>query len=283
MIHSLSPDVKLAAVIPVGPGHQEVYEQAVNSVLKATVPPNFTVEPFVVPDEEGLLGRSKARNLGAQAAQKDGFNWLLWLDADDLLDREAFTALACLLDVQWALEAMWGQLWNEKSLRDSSGAICDLRHERSEICKSPLTHFGELVDHGPFGGIHVGNFTKTVLWEKVGGWSERLDLGEDIEFNWACAAHACTFRKIDAPLAKVRIWQASAGGRRGYGKIEPGSDSKTLWRTRAETIWAYWKKRSLLGPDRRWSAEERALRVSDPDRFYGTNFGKWREEPCASA
>lgn len=259
--------MRIAAIVPAGPGHQKVASEAIDSILAATLPPGWELEPILVPDEAGELGRSRARNLGAAASDAP---WLLFLDADDLLAREAFAALERALVEEPEVESVHGHLVNRHGLYLGKECI-SLMTQRSEDCRAPFRSFAELAAHGPFSGIHVGHFVHRRVFDAVGGWLEDIDIGEDVEMTWACAYHARAFRKVDEALAIIRIHVPSAGGRRGYGKIQPGANTKLLWQQRVRAVADYWKARSPGVP---WTEAERASRVS----LYGDLGPRWRGE-----
>lgn len=260
--------MRIAAIVPAGPGHQKVASEAIDSILAATLPSGWVLEPILVPDEAGELGRSRARNLGAAASDAP---WLLFLDADDLLTREAFLALERAIAEEPAVESVHGHVVNRQGLYLGTNCI-SLMTERGEGCRAPMRSFAELAAHGPFCGIHVGHFVHRRVFDFVGGWLEDIDLGEDVEFTWACAYHSRSFRKVDEALAIIRIHVPSAGGRRGYGKVQPGANTKLLWKRRVQAVADYWRARPLGAP---WTEEERRSRVN----LYGNLGPRWREEP----
>ena len=76
-------------VIPVGPSHEQIYHDAVESVRIATMDKGVfdTVNIKLVDDTNGKLGRSAARNKAISESKAD---WLFFLDADDLMHPDAF-------------------------------------------------------------------------------------------------------------------------------------------------------------------------------------------------
>lgn len=269
--------MEIAVIIPVGPGHQEVANEAVDSVMNAERNPNWSIRPYLVPDVRGELGRSRARNIGVQAALSEApCDWLMFLDADDVAFEGVFRALEVAAYTDPALEAIWGELWNEFGLysNDKPKKLLQLRCERSDGCTAPMETWDALVEHGPFASIHVGHFVKPALFSLVGGWCEFWDLGEDIEFNWACAAHAKRFIKLARRLVKVRNSKASAHGSRGYGKLKPGNmAARDIWQARCSLVHRYWKERGHF----QWTTEERDRRLLGT--LYGPNEFKWQDEP----
>ena len=77
-----------AIITPVGPGHESLYEAALESVHKSFQGDRgifSEIVPLKIDDPEGQLGRSKARNIGIRKADELGVEWIFFLDADDLM------------------------------------------------------------------------------------------------------------------------------------------------------------------------------------------------------
>ena len=72
--------MEVQVCIPVGPGHEEVALEAAQSCMSL----GFDVIP--IDDTQGLLGRSKARNIGVKLAKSE---WIFFLDADDVMHKDA--------------------------------------------------------------------------------------------------------------------------------------------------------------------------------------------------
>ena len=268
--------MRVAVIIPVGPGHEEVSEEAVESCFAAARHPAWEISPFVVDDTRGEMGRSHARNVGTREALGEGADWLFYLDADDVMHAGALRALEIAVHVQPDLEAVWGEVWHAFGLYDNSKErrLLQLREERSNKCVAPLEGWPAILANGPFACIHLGMFIKPELFDRVGGWNEWWDLGEDVEFNWACAAHAKSCVKLARRLTTVRLWKASADGRRGYGRLAVGNmEAADLWRDRAGMVGEFWRARDGAP----WSKEDRKLR-SQGVLYPPTKL--WREEPC---
>ena len=64
--------LSLAVIIPVGPGHAKLAQQAQQSIIAATRKSGVfnKVDFLLIDDERGKLGRSKARNKGIKKALK---------------------------------------------------------------------------------------------------------------------------------------------------------------------------------------------------------------------
>ena len=52
---------------------------------------------FPIYDLDGEVGRSASRNFGVKKAFESGYDWLFFLDADDIMFEDAFDAFTGLL------------------------------------------------------------------------------------------------------------------------------------------------------------------------------------------
>lgn len=199
----------VSVVIPVGPGHEEIVADAVDSVdaqsfrawecivVNDSGRPLARLPSWVRQLSTGPRGRrgvSAARNAGIAASRAPLF---LPLDADDLLEPDA---------LQWLLDAG----------AESKGAII-----YSDFWEDPGAE-GEWLayqcpDYDPAllvgkGAIHpVTALTPRAAWEAVGGYDETLDCWEDWAFALAAAEKGFCSRRIAAPLFTYR---KHTGGRR---------------------------------------------------------------------
>jgi glycosyltransferase involved in cell wall biosynthesis len=183
-------------IIPVGPGHADLFNRAVESVSIAS---NFSgVEARIirVADTDGLLGRSLARNHGVQRAEAE---WLFFLDADDLMHPRALT-----VDLNTGRDAVFG-------------AICELVGgnvvERYQV--PAIDTYEQLIAHDPFITIQMGHFVKREAALQL-PFNLDMDCGEDWEYYlklWQ--GYAC--EKIDKPLMINCRGQHSTGPRSATG------------------------------------------------------------------
>jgi len=273
--------MRISVLVPVGPGHAEVAKEAMASALaeNADCPDDWTIDGYLLDDTEGELGRAKARNMLAQSAildNKEPPDWLFFLDADDLCFPSYLRVLENAVALVPELEAVWGEIWSERAYYGSDREIQLIELQRAQTCRAPLTELEEITDvdtaHGNFS---VGMFIKPELFQRVGGWLEAWDLGEDHEFCYACCAHAKAFAKLNRRLVKIRNWMPSAVGKRGYGpadrrpllpeeeQMSTYMDAWKLASTRASAVHCYWRDR---GPEP-WTDFEKELR--EEEKIYG--------------
>src|SRR5215813_4401064 len=102
--------MKCAVVIPIGPGHELLAEDARESAQAAFdgAPGPFSeLSLLCVDDTRGALGRSAARNEGVRRARRDGAQWIFFLDADDVMHPAAFDAFKPHVA---SFDAVWGAI-----------------------------------------------------------------------------------------------------------------------------------------------------------------------------
>jgi glycosyltransferase involved in cell wall biosynthesis len=186
--------VRVAVIIPVGPGHGVLSDRAVASVYAAWVQ---TRGPFAhmnvtrIQDQEGKLGRSRARNQGMDAAAGH-YDWHFLLDADDMMMPDAFS----LVDL---------------TAPATFGAVC-LNGQKYRWDVQPCTR-EILLRMGAHGTLSMGCFLKGDLGLR---FDEDLDVAEDFDFYMRLPG----WTKRKEPLVSIGYNDPSAGGPRGYEEID---------------------------------------------------------------
>jgi glycosyltransferase involved in cell wall biosynthesis len=185
--------MKLVVITPVGPGHEKIVARAAASVHNAASnnAPWFThVSHEIIPDHQGKIGRSAARNL-AMRKNKDA-DWFFFLDADDIMRPDALHF--CRFDKVATFGAVF--------LR--AGFTADNVH--------PVTWetIGKL---GARGTLSMGFFLKASTDIE---FDESLDAGEDFDFYMRLPS----FEKVKPPLVDIGRDTPSAGGPRGYERLD---------------------------------------------------------------
>ncbi len=196
-----------AIITPVGPGHAEIYKEAERSIRDACVRspgPFRKVIPFRIDDQQGKIGRSRARNFAVEQAAAQGIEWVFFLDADDVLVPDTFANVEPLLD---DYDAIWGQIF---SFQDGSKQA-----ERREGQLGPTNRFEDVLNADPFHSLQMGHFVRTEI-AAANPFDESLDVGEDFHYYMRIwAKHRCI--KINEPLFANRRGRHSIGPRSGTG------------------------------------------------------------------
>lgn len=154
--------MKLDVIIPVGPGHEKIVEEAIQSVQVACETDRGTFEEVSirpVDDTHGLHGRSKARNVGIRTSRAD---WLFFLDADDLMYPDALKTMEKYLHY----DAVWGLIceWDKNKIKVRDGQI------------PQILFFETLLEADTFLTLQMGFFVKRT---SMCSFDESLSAGED--------------------------------------------------------------------------------------------------------
>ncbi len=131
-------------------------------------------------------GASAARNLGARSTSAD---YLVWLDADDVLEPGYFEAAAARLDADPQLEFV-------------SCAMRAFGAASYVWTPSPPA----FVDAVATGGVpHASTMMRRALWQRTGGFDESLPSFELLDF-WASALDGgASGIVLDEPLLRYRV------------------------------------------------------------------------------
>lgn len=254
----LAESAKCAVVIPVGPGHQAHYQQAINSVMAAAQhdPGPFTdFDCVVIDDTAGIKGRSAARNEGVREAAARGADWLFFLDADDLMMPQAFQQMAPHMD---RADAVWGLI-----LESVDGGLGqETVSGRIRLPQLPrIETVSDLLLHDPYVTLQMGHFVRTSV-ALATPFDESLDVGEDFEYYlrvWNSARCA----KITAPLFLNRRGMHSSGPRSGNGAD---------WRESVGRVLEKARQAHGLDPDGAAAIEARNAATADT-RIWQRGFG----------
>lgn len=189
--------VKVAVIIPVGPGHQELVIDALDSLEAQTyrswecIVVNDTGEPLSIPhpwatviDTLGQEGPGAARNAGIKVSRAPLF---VPLDADDYLQADA---LALMMEV-WERDGgvVYGQWW-------------DAKPDGVSLWDPPDYDAQLLVTKGCIHAV-TALYPKSA-WAAVGGFDPTISHWEDWDFQIKLAAQGVCGTKIPRPLFTYR-------------------------------------------------------------------------------
>jgi glycosyltransferase involved in cell wall biosynthesis len=200
--------MKCAIVTPVGPGHEFLAQDSADSARAAfalDAGPFESLEILQIDDTAATKGRSAARNEGVRAARIAGFDWLFFLDADDVMHPRAFASTTPYLKSH---AAVWGQ-------------ICELAADEVSGIERPgqparLDSLVDLLVYAPWLTLQMGHFVRTEV-ASANPFDESMDCGEDFDYYlrvWA--SQRCV--KIAAPLFYNRRGMHSEGPRSRTGR-----------------------------------------------------------------
>jgi len=191
--------MEVQTIIPVGPGHENLAVEAAASALKL----DFDVLP--IDDTEGKLGRSKARNIGVKMATAE---WLFFLDADDLLHKDAKKA-----SKYRQYDAIFG-LINDGRVR-----VPQVRN---------LT-FMDLLTKDPTQTLQMGHFVKREVASKY-PFDEDLNTGEDFDY----------YLRLWSNENCIKIPKTLFVNRRGLHSTGPRSANGKQWREQVTSLQRKW-------------------------------------------
>ena len=210
------PAPSCCVLIPVGPGHATLAHEARASVEQAagfSNGPFQSVEVTFLDDSDGSFGRSRRRNDGVAYASGQGFDWLFFLDADDLMALNAFTEAATYISDH---DAIWGAIWITRD-----GRVATLRHGQV----MPIRDISDVLNNDPSLTLQMGHFVRTEVAREV-PFDIEMNCGEDFKYYlevWR--RYRCI--KIDRPLFF---------NRRGCHSTGPRSASGPMWRQAVERV-----------------------------------------------
>jgi glycosyltransferase involved in cell wall biosynthesis len=192
--------LKLDIIIPVGPGHEDLVNEAINSVKIACLTsqgPFTEVRIKAVDDTKGEMGRSAARNHAIKASQAD---WLFFLDADDLMHPHA------MLNMNHSHEfydAVWGLI-----VEENEGCLMD----RFQL--PVIENMKSLLAVDPYYTLQMGFFVRR---GKMPLFDETMNCGEDWKaYLELWRNHKCT--KVPQPFMINRRGRHSTGPRSATGR-----------------------------------------------------------------
>jgi len=140
--------------------------------------------PTVTLIRQEPLGRSAARNCGAAASDSD---FLLFLDADDLLRPEALMLMGAALDADPALEMVHGRVFEFVDHRYPPPP--GVRHRDAEV----------------FMRLGGSTLLRRSLWSRVGGMDERFPRGEWIDWISRAEKEGAAIAYLDDVVLERRL------------------------------------------------------------------------------
>jgi FkbM family methyltransferase len=209
--------MKCAVVVPVGPGHEYLAEDSIESAQEAFANergPFADMSVVRVDDTQGLLGRSAARNKGVAEALRQGAEWVFFLDADDLMERSAFGVMS-------SYHADHDAIW---------GLICELNEDEEGYTVRQgqlpsIENIEQVLVNDPTLTLQMGHFVRTGVAAAT-PFDVDLNCGEDFDYYlklWS--RYRC--RKIGTPLFI---------NRRGFHSTGPRSASGREWREAVQSV-----------------------------------------------
>lgn len=232
--------MKCAVITSVGPGHEQLLETSCRpSVVTAE---NYGAGPFsavrhiVMDDTKGLYGRSKRRNEAVQQALAEDYEWLFFLDADDVMTPNAFDRFGHCLEAEPTLDAVWGLICEFDGDEEPQ-----LRPDQAESLENRET----FLSIEPFLSIQIGAFIRTKCMARF-GFDEAMDTGEDFKLYYQLWEHYRCAKRSEIFFIN----------RRGAHSTGPRSATGQDWQISVSEQWAeqlaknpIWANVTSTGPD----------------------------------
>lgn len=220
--------MKCAVITPIGPGHLKLYEEcrkSIETAIENSHGPFDDISIIPVDDSAGSLGRSAARNRGVTIAASGKYEWIFFLDSDDLMLPDAFELAGKYIGNH---DAVWGTIVEVKS----GSQDVTLRNPQVFM----MQDFNDLLMFDPYHTIQMGHFIRTEAAEKT-RFNESMNTGEDFDYYLRIWEHYRCI-KIPEPLFI---------NRRGLNSTGPKSATGMEWSRAVEKIIdQYRKKHGIL-------------------------------------
>lgn len=197
---------RISVIIPVGKGHEEYLIDAIDSVVAQTYPdwelivvndtgsPMSTIPgaPFAkIINTTGGIGVSAARNLGVKASKGEA---IFPLDADDYILPNCLERMAAHLEEYNGI-IYSGWLKNEMNSKDMQ-----YYQPKEFVCGATITKMQ-----------HSGSSILIPRWlfDKIGGWDEKIPGWEDWDFLIAAQHHGACSYCVTEPLFVYRFFSGT--------------------------------------------------------------------------
>jgi hypothetical protein len=173
---NIQKNLTCAVITPVGPGHEESWYKLCLPSIEHAISSNsgaFTqIKPMPVFDTAGELGRSRARNMGVAQALAEDFDWIFFLDADDLMFGDAFEAVQPYLK---DYVGVWGNI-----VETQFPELSEIKLRENQV--TPIKDFKTLISADPFLSLQMGHFVKTEV-ALANPFDEQMNAGEDFKYH----------------------------------------------------------------------------------------------------
>ena len=221
-------------ITPVGPGHEEIAIEAIASAMA------MGFECLPIDDTQGKLGRSRARNTGVKIATAE---WLFFLDADDLMHKDARKA-----DKFKEYDAVFG-LINDGKVRVPQARKID---------------YETLLKHDPTQTLQMGHFVKRKVALEY-PFNEDMDCGEDFDY----------YIRLWKDKKCIKIPHTLFVNRRGFHSTGPRSATGKQWTEAVSALQA----RALHGNTQKKAGD---YYVPSADRMFAPVFERGVVFDCAN-
>ncbi|MEW6602785.1 MAG: glycosyltransferase [Nitrospirota bacterium] len=223
--------MKCSVITPIGPGHEKLYDECRNSVesaIKHSIGPFNEISIVPVDDTSGKLGRSAARNRGIAMASSGGYDWIFFLDSDDIMLPDAFELAGKYLG---EYDAIWGTILE---ILPGSHAV-GLRNPQVFL----IENFRDFLMFDPYYTIQMGHFVRTRAVDEI-SFNEGIDTGEDFDY----------YLRMWEKNRCIKIPEPFFINRRGMHSTGPKAATGKDWERAVDSIMDTYRKKHGIVADR---------------------------------
>jgi len=200
--------MKCAVITPIGPGHEKLYQEcreSIETAIKHSTGPFDEISIVPVDDTAGSMGRSAARNRGISLAASGRYDWIFFIDSDDIMHPSAFEHVQNYIH---NYDAIWG------TIIEVIPGSPDVTLRNPQVFM--IDSFEALLLFDPYHTLQMGHFVRTSA-AMSNRFNEDMNTGEDFDYYlrvWE--KYRCI--KIPEPLFINRRGLHSTGTRAATGK-----------------------------------------------------------------
>jgi len=229
--------MKCAVITPIGPGHEKLYEacrKSVESAIAYSTGPFDNISIVPVDDSSGSLGRSAARNKGITIASLQKYDWIFFLDSDDLMLPDAFKLAGKYLG---EYDAIWGSILE---IQPGSQEVT-LRNPQVFM----IDQFNDLLMFDPYHTLQMGHFvrTKTAVSNM---FSKDINTGEDFDY----------YLRVWEKSRCIKIPEPLFINRRGQHSTGPKAATGREWEKAVDTVMCRYREKYGIVTDRQTVLEK---------------------------
>lgn len=245
-ISSLEP-LQISVIIPVGPGHERIFSDAIDSVEIQTyrnwecIVVNDTGHALretpswvTVVETIGGTGVAHARNVGIQASHGKLF---LPLDADDYLQSDALRLMYEAYRERH--DVIYSDFWIDEG--DGKPYLWEADNYDPFLLTGKKRIIGKETREGMTRSVVA--LTPKVLWHRVGGYDETLPAWEDWDFQLALGAIGACEQRVAVPLFTYR----KDKGFRRLANYNSKQDSVSAFKKKWNELWEGGKQLMACG------------------------------------
>lgn len=236
--------LRCVVLVPFGPGHKDLVREAQASVefaFSQNPGPFAEVIVLTLDDSEGKHGRSRRRNDGIAWALANGYDWIFFLDADDLMAANAFGEVTEHIADS---EAIFGLIVEQTGTADPQLRPGQL---------GATSQLGDILRHDPYLTLQMGHFVRAQSAAAI-GFDTEMDTGEDFKY----------YLELWRRFRCRKIERALFVNRRGLHSHGPRAADGRKWRDAVARVFAEFCSQHSLQVSLRHDGREAHFLIRSP-------------------